>query len=339
MLAALFLAATLTDASKLSDQLEAVLTRWLAGETILTKRLGDGIRVDLGARLSEDRDLVAQDPWPGYDSEGWSDRVHVLVQIDSSAIDGALSDSPPALDPRPGLREVFVRSKVDGTLQPAALYVPSPRTEKPYALAVVLHGNPQTESSLLASPDLRRMADETGTILLAPWGRGNYDFAAPADTELYDLTSEALDVLPVDRHRVYLVGYSMGGFTVYMVGPRRDAPWTGIMSISGAMLNSEIAAIQRYWGKMHVYVVCGAHDDSIPTRYGEQTATYLTRMGVPVSFYEEPSGTHAFRSLAPSLGRAWDDMHAGTVRNNAPSHPGGSESLPGSAPSGPMHPT
>jgi len=35
---------------------------------------------------------------------------------------------------------------------------------------------------------------------------------------------------------------------------------------------------------------------------------------LPVSFYEEPAGTHALRTLAPSLQRAWDDMHASLTR-------------------------
>jgi hypothetical protein len=47
-----------------------------------------------------------------------------------------------------------------------------------------------------------------------------------------------------------------------------------------------------------------AHDESIPTKYGEQTATYLASLGLPVSFYEEANGTHFMRSLTPSLQRA-----------------------------------
>jgi hypothetical protein len=78
--------------------------------------------------------------------------------------------------------------------------------------------------------------------------------------------------------------------------------------------------------------VTGAHDESIPTKYGEQTAAYLAGLGLPVSFYEEPRGTHALRTLVPSLQRAWDDMHAGLTRpENVPVARAGF-ALPGGTP-------
>ncbi len=38
-----------------------------------------------------------------------------------------------------------------------------------------------------------------------------------------------------------------------------------------------------------------------PDEYGEQTAAYLANLCLPVSFYDEPAGTHFMRSLTPSL--------------------------------------
>lgn len=93
------------------------------------------------------------------------------------------------------------------------MYVPAAlKSGPPAPLVVVLHGNPQTEAELLGQPFLRRLADRTGSILVAPFGRGIYDFAEPAASDLYDLLDAAQRALPVDRRRSYLVGYSMGGF-------------------------------------------------------------------------------------------------------------------------------
>ena len=110
-------------------------------------------------------------------------------------------------------------SRVDRTWQLVAVYVPPLRPARA-PLAIVLHGNPQTEAELLAPPWLRRLADRTGTILVAPYGRGIYDYAEPAATDVYDLLTAVQEALPVDRGRTYLAGYSMGGFSVFKIGPR-----------------------------------------------------------------------------------------------------------------------
>jgi poly(3-hydroxybutyrate) depolymerase len=72
------------------------------------------------------------------------------------------------------------------------MYVPPTVPATRASLAIVLHGNPQTEAELLGKPALRRVADSTGTILVAPFGRGIYDFEEPAATDVYDLVSRSL---------------------------------------------------------------------------------------------------------------------------------------------------
>lgn len=95
------------------------------------------------------------------------------------------------------------------------------------------------------------------------------------------------------------------------------------MCISGAILNSGVRSVSIAWHDLPLYVVTGAHDESIPTIYGEQTARYLAGLGLRVSFYEEPAGTHTLRTLVPSLEHAWLDMHAGTEQPESVPHGGG----------------
>ncbi len=114
----------------------------------------------------------------------------------------------------------------------------------------------------------------------------------------------------------------MGGFSVFKIGARANARWAAIMCVSGAVLNSDVARVAFAWRDTPLYVVTGGRHESIPTAYGEQTASVLASLGVPVSFYEE-RGSHALRSVNPSLQRAWSDMHAGTVRTgSAPARSG-----------------
>jgi poly(3-hydroxybutyrate) depolymerase len=208
-----------------------------------------------------------------------------------------------------------MRSAADGTLQPYAIYVP-PAANAHSPLIVLLHGHPQTEVELLSAPYLHQLADATGAIVVAPWGRGIYDFASPAGDDVYQLADDVRAAFGLSRQRVFLAGYSMGGFTVYKVAPIHAETWAGVMSVSGAILNSETATVTYRLRNTPIYVVHGSNDDSIPTAYGEETAAFLASAGLPVSFYEQRGGTHALASLVPSLTLAWNDMLAGRVRQS-----------------------
>jgi poly(3-hydroxybutyrate) depolymerase len=308
------------------------LQRFDAARPRIAAELGADAATDFRHRLFDDLDRQRMQVPESYAPADWAEAVANIVALDIEAVDQLVAGTPAPLRATPGLHEAFVRSRVDGTWQLLAIYVPPGAKPQRAPLAMVLHGNPQTEAELLGPPVLRRLADRTGTILVAPFGRGIYDFAEPAATDVYDLLGTVQDAFAADRGRTYLVGYSMGGFSVFKIGPRGGYRWSGAMCISGAILNSGVRPVSIAWKDMRLYVVTGAHDDSIPTRYGEQTAAYLAGMGLPVSFYEEPRGTHSLRTLVPSLERAWDDMHAALTRpENVPVARAGF-ALPGAVP-------
>lgn len=290
------------------------LQRFDAMRARMAAELGADVAADFRRRLFDDlerQQMRAPDNYPPAD---WAEAVSNIAALDAEAVDQLVAGTPAPLRTTPGLHEALVRSRVDGTWQLVAIYVPPGAKPQRAPLAIVLHGNPQTEAELLGPPVLRRLADRTGTILVAPFGRGIYDYAEPAATDIYDLLGTVQDAFAADRGRTFLAGYSMGGFSVFKIGPRGGYRWSGVLCISGAILNSGVRPVSIAWKDMRLYVVTGAHDDSIPTRFGEQTATYLAGLGLPVSFYEEPRGTHSLRTLVPSLERAWDDMHAALTR-------------------------
>lgn len=301
--------------ASLHSDLATAQRAYTAAQLRVASDVGSDVAILFSIRLREDAESLEQaEQIPsGYTAADWNETLRTVAALDLSAVHQLLDRNYQTIDEKPGLREVFVRSSVDGTMQPVSLYIPA-ASERPRALVVLLHGRPQSEAEILGAPFFRRLADRTGTIILAPYGRAHYDFAEPAESDVYDTLSAARAALRIDPRRIYLVGYSMGGFSVFKIGPRRGAPWSGVMCISGAVLNSEMAAVLYAWRRTPVYVVTGAHDDLIPTKYGEETALALQQDGLPVSFYEERSGSHWLRTLMPALGAAWDDMHGGVVR-------------------------
>jgi predicted esterase len=317
--------------------IEAV-QRYEAARAKVEAELGVDVAADFHRRLFDDLELQ-QTPAPEhYAPADWAETVASITKLDMEAVDQLASGTPAPLRAVPGLHEVLVPSRVDKTWQLVAVYVPPNAKPQRAPLAVVLHGNPQTEAELLGQPYLRRLADRTGTIVIAPYGRGIYDYAEPAATDVYDLLGAAQDAFGADRGRTYLAGYSMGGFSVFKIGPRGGYRWAGVLCISGAILNSGVRPVSIAWHDMRLYVVTGAHDASIPTKYGEQTAGYLAGLGLPVSFYEERTGTHALRTLTQSLERAWDDMHAGVTHPESVPLARSGFSLPAGAPGGTLKP-
>lgn len=315
----------------------AAVERFAAARTQIQAELGIDEAGDLQRRLFSDLELQNEPAPEGATVADWAETLREAARLDVEVVDELIAGTPPPLQLRPGLHETLVRSRVDGRWQLVAIYVPALHGARA-PLAIALHGNPQTESQLLGMPYLRRLADRTGTIIAAPYGRGLYDYAEPAATDVYDLLAALQSAFPVDRGRTYLVGYSMGGFTVFKIGPRGGYRWSAALCISGAILNSGVRPVTVAWQSLPIYVVTGANDTSIPARYGEQTAAYLAGIGLPVSFYEEAKGTHAMRTLTPSLARAWDDMHASLVRPENVPTPRGIGGLAQNAPISPTKP-
>ncbi len=241
-----------------------------------------------------------------------------VATLDLSLAQQLLSGKFVALSSIRGLAETFVRSSQDSTMQPVAVYVPAGYSgAHPVPLIVLLHGHPQPESQLLAAPFLKGLADATGTILIAPWGHGYYDFRGSVE-DVYDALHAAQRAFLIDRRKQFLAGYSMGGFSVFEVAPAHPVQWAAVMSIAGALLGSDAHRVVAMLARTPFYILTGANDTSIPTQFPTSTAAYLAGEGFEVSFYSQSNGTHHLASLLPILTRAWYDMLGSIVRTPPP---------------------
>ncbi|HEY7994769.1 MAG TPA: hypothetical protein VID24_11195 [Candidatus Eremiobacteraceae bacterium] len=319
-----------TAATKSPSQIAAdALIKLQAHLDVANRAMGEDQAEALGSRLADDMEAFDDPTMPqGYTPATYQDRLRNGAKLDASIVDQVLSGKYEPLDGVSGLAERLIKSTTDGTWQPLALYVPRALKPDP-TLVVLLHGQPQTETNLLAPPYFQTLADSTNSIVAAPWGRGNYDFYGVASDDVYQTADAVAKAYGIDAHRVYLAGYSMGGFSVFKIGPTHGTVWHAVLCISGSILNSETASVLKVWRNTPIYVVNGKLDQSIPPQYGEMTADWLAGVGIPTGFYQESSGTHMVPTLMPSLKQAWQDMIAGVVRNT-PAVPQNGDSLPGS---------
>ncbi len=296
----------------------------------IAKITGRDTTMDYYQRLIDDQELLNDPAPPDYTQAMWQHSVATITRLDLSVADQLLQNSFTPMSSVRGLEETFVRSSKDGTMQPVAVYVPSnyiPGHRTP--LVVFLHGRPQPESQLMAPQFLTDLAEKSGTVVIAPYGRAYYDFVG-SESDVYDALDAAFRAFTIDPRKTYLAGYSMGGFSVFDVAPIHPDRWSAVMSISGSLLGSRAHKVVATLPRTPFYVLTGARDQSIPTQYPTATAVYLRDMGLPVTFYSEPEGTHRLFTLLPILKQAWSDMLAGIVRT--PAELGQGFTLPNNAP-------
>lgn len=269
---------------------------------------------DYYERLSDDAQLLEGPVPAGYAQDDWSHFITHSSQLDISLATQLLQRKYQPIASIRGLGETLLLSSKDGTMQPVAVYVPStydPSRASP--LMVFLHGRLQPETQLLAQPFIEQLAEAHRMILIAPWGRGYYNYRGSRE-DVYGALDAAEQAFNVDSHKRYLAGYSMGGFAVFEIAPVRPTAWAAVMSISGGLLGSDSSRVVTMMRGTPFYVLTGSEDQSVPTYFPSSSANYLHTMGMDVSFYSQPGGTHRLFSLLPILTLAWNDMLTQIVR-------------------------
>lgn len=270
--------------------------------------------MDYYNRLLEDLDLLKEPAPPHYPLDVWQRLVRAQSRLDVSLATQLLTGSYRPMSEIRGAGETLVRSSKDGTMQPSAVYVPVAYSPlRPASLVIFLHGWQQAESRLVAPEYLDAIADENGTIVVAPYGRGYYDFNGTA-SDVYDALDAATRAFAIDPNKRYLAGYSMGGFSVYNIAPMHPQDWSAVMSVAGSLLASRGPHLVATMRHSRFYVLTGTRDDNVPTLYPTATAIYLRNAGLPVTFYSAPEGTHSLYTLRSILEQAWGDMERGVVR-------------------------
>ncbi len=275
-----------------------------------------GMAADLQQRLQDDA------PEPGMsDKPAWMSTVDYidfmtsLARLDTSLVDQYASGAYHPLAGVRGADDTVFASPADGSMQPLGVYVPKTYDpHKPTSLVVFLHGRTWSENVLIAQPWVRAAADSTGSIVIAPYARGDSQYVDPAPADVYAALDLALKAFNIDRSRVYLAGHSMGGYGVFIVAPKHPNDWTAVLAASGGMTTQTLAAALKGLQGIPVYLVVGSDDPIVPKGYMRKNADLLTQSGIETHYYEQPGGLHAIGSIDAAFERAWRDMLAHATR-------------------------
>lgn len=127
-------------------------------------------------------------------------------------------------------------SKVDGSVQPYAVYVPeSYDGVNPTRLDVILHGRDATLTEvkfLLAHEGKPYPKDETGLVLHI-FGRGNNAYRWAGETDVFEAIEAVKRNYRVDGRRIVLRGFSMGGAGAWHLGLHHPSEWAAVEAGAG----------------------------------------------------------------------------------------------------------
>ncbi|HVR18754.1 MAG TPA: PHB depolymerase family esterase [Polyangiaceae bacterium] len=180
--------------------------------------------------------------------------------------------SPPASPPTTATNDA---STTDLGLGAAVVHVPkalAPNEKAP--LVVILHGLGATSAAIDQYSDFPSFAEEKRIAWVAPdgprdkkgrqfWNAGptccNFDdIAVDHVSALRSLITRATATHPVDPKRVFVVGYSNGGFMAHRLGCELDGLVAGIASVAGAGTNADEPCAAK--GPLRVLEVHGDAD-------------------------------------------------------------------------------
>jgi len=117
------------------------------------------------------------------------------------------------------------RSRIDGSVQPYGIVVPEGLDRsRPAPVWIWLHGRGERDTDLHFLWGKSRKSGEffpADAIVLHPFGRYCNGWKGPGTADVFEAL-DALDrVIPVDRERIVLAGFSMGGAGAWGIGARR----------------------------------------------------------------------------------------------------------------------
>ena len=162
---------------------------------------------------------------------------------------------------------------------------PADDPQKPRPLVLVLHpaanGNSRPYYGTIFMRQIFSPAlNDLHPIMVAPDCPGR-DWTDPkSEKAVMELIEIVLGEYAIDRHRILVTGYSMGGQGTWFMESRHSDLFTGAIVIAGSARNEPVERL----AKIPTYVIHSRDDQVIPFEPAEQTVRELEKLGRPVKF-------------------------------------------------------
>jgi predicted esterase len=200
------------------------------------------------------------------------------------------------LDPfrarRGDFRKAYL-SKVDNTLQPYRVFVPSSYdSSKAYPLIIALHGMGGDENSYFdqyLQGGFKVDAEKRGYIVACPKGREPASmYTGSAEIDVMDVLEEVRRAYRIDADRIYLTGHSMGGYGTWSIAMKHPEIFAALAPVAGGGTPAAMSKIAH----IPQLVVHGDNDKTVPVERSRVMVEAAKKLGVEIKYIEIPGGDH-----------------------------------------------
>ncbi|MEP6571765.1 MAG: dienelactone hydrolase family protein [Gemmatimonadota bacterium] len=175
----------------------------------------------------------------------------------------------------------------------------SPPAHSPSPALLLLHGAGGRSADMLEA--WLSLGKDKGIVLIAPQLPRTVAFEAIAPAVFRCIVADAERSASIDSHRMYLFGYSMGGYLAYD-GAMFDSDLFAAVAVYAAAIDEEYYGIvDQASRKVPIAIYIGDHDQFYPLAQVRRTRDLLKRNGFPVRYREYTGQDHAFAPIAGSL--------------------------------------
>lgn len=222
------------DRAKIEAGIEALKTAIepLAGKTFgPSVKPGDAL-ADVSVTLKAARWIVKHGEFFAADSAG---KTLKILEMGTNRASELSEGKHPWTTAKGGSARGYV-SKVDGSVQPYAVYVPEGYDGvTPMRLDVILHGRDATltEVKFLSAHEGKPYPKNETGLVLHIYGRGNNAYRWTGETDVLEAIDATKRNYRVDDRRIVLRGFSMGGAGAWHLGLHRPSDWCAVEAGAG----------------------------------------------------------------------------------------------------------
>ncbi len=179
-----------------------------------------------------------------------------------------------------GQHQWAYRSAIDGSYQPYTVYLPKNyNSATEYGLVFALHGH--TDNDWNAASNLSRSQPE-GVIIAAPYGRGDIGYRTIGEQDVLDVLRLVEETYSIDRNRIYLVGWSMGGMGTWRIAQEYTDLFAAVAPFCGWTGTGYLCNLMN----TPTLIVHGDADPTVSPTLDRTAAAKLGQLGAPVEYRE-----------------------------------------------------
>lgn len=184
-------------------------------------------------------------------------------------------------------------SKVDSTLQPYRIFVPSGYDgSKPMPLIIALHGMGGDENSYFdgyGAGAFKVEAEKRGYIVACPKGRQPASmYLGSAEKDVMDVLEEVKRAYRIDADRIYMTGHSMGGYGTWSVAMNYPQVFAALAPIAGGGNPGGMGKISH----IPQLVVHGDNDKTVQVERSRVMVEAAKKLNVKLKYLEISNGDH-----------------------------------------------